>query len=116
MDDMANLKARKNLTLLTDGWEDRLRRSIYGTVASQVGEEPIVMSLNDITGKRGSADVILANAKKALSVMQVDDGKNFIALCTDNPTTMQSFRRKYEKEFPWVIVRRYLLIQPFTPD
>jgi hypothetical protein len=104
---MANLKSRQNLTLLIDGWEDRLHRSIYGTVASQVDEEPIVMSLDNLTGKRGSADVILDTAKRALSVMQVDDGKNFIAVCTDNPTTMQSFIKKYEKVFPWVVVRSY---------
>ncbi|THU78108.1 hypothetical protein K435DRAFT_889218 [Dendrothele bispora CBS 962.96] len=35
--------------------------------------------------------------------MGVRDGKNFIAITTDNLTTMISFWRKIETVFPWVI-------------
>jgi hypothetical protein len=90
-EDMKELQSCKLLTLLIDGWEDLLRRSIYGTVASQVSEEPIVMTLEDLTGKRGSADSILTTALNAMTSMGVRDSKNFIAVTTDNPTTMISF-------------------------
>ncbi|KAF5344486.1 hypothetical protein D9758_014132 [Tetrapyrgos nigripes] len=35
--------------------------------------------------------------------MGLGDGRNFIAVTTDNPTTMISFRNKFERKFPWVI-------------
>ncbi|KAK7045151.1 ribonuclease H-like domain-containing protein [Favolaschia claudopus] len=35
--------------------------------------------------------------------MDIADGENVIALTTDNPTVMQSLRRKFEFKFPWVL-------------
>lgn len=104
IEDIARLKATKRLTLLFDGWNDKLRRSLYGSVASQLGEPPIVLSLDNLTGHRGSADKYLETAKGALKKMDLEDGLNFIALTTDDPTVMQSFRRKFQEEFYWVLV------------
>ncbi|KAJ7666864.1 ribonuclease H-like domain-containing protein [Mycena polygramma] len=89
--------------MLEDGWEDRLKRSVYGVLAAGVDMFPILMSLNDLSGDRGNADKCLDVAVSALEVMGVPDGRNFIALTTDNPTTMQSFRRKFQNKFFWVL-------------
>jgi hypothetical protein len=56
VEDMTRLKARKCLTLLFDGWEDKLQRSLYGTVAAEHGEPPSVLSLDELTGSRGTAE------------------------------------------------------------
>lgn len=98
------VKKRKRLTLLIDGWEDRLKRSLYATVASEVNQYPVVLSLEDMTGHRGSADKILETSQKALDTMEIGDGHNLIALTTDNPTVMQSFRGKFRNRFIWVLV------------
>lgn len=50
LEDMEHMKEARSLTLLFDGWEDVLRRSIYGTVGAGVGKFPIVMSLDDMSG------------------------------------------------------------------
>ncbi|KAK7045152.1 hypothetical protein R3P38DRAFT_3433925 [Favolaschia claudopus] len=59
LEEVERLKKRKMLTLLLDGWEDALRRSLYGSLAAGVGEYPVVLGLNDLTGSRGSADKCL---------------------------------------------------------
>ncbi|KAF7372617.1 DUF659 domain-containing protein [Mycena venus] len=97
------LKSSKLLTLLEDGWEDRLKRSIYGVLAAAIDTFPIVMSLDDLTGQRGNAVKCLEIAVNSLELMGVPEGRNFIALTTDNPTTMQSFRRLFQKKFFWVL-------------
>ncbi|KAJ6548592.1 ribonuclease H-like domain-containing protein [Mycena capillaripes] len=89
--------------MLEDGWEDRLRRSIYGVVAAGIDKFPILMSLNDLTGERGNAAKCLEVACDALKLMGVPEARNFIALTTDNPTTMQSFRRLFQQQFFWVL-------------
>jgi len=104
VEDVAQLKTRKRLTLIFDGWEDKLRRSIYGTVAAERLRPPVVLSLNELKGKRGTAETYLETAKCALKKMDQDDGRNFIALTTDDPTVMQSFRRKFEDSYYWVLV------------
>jgi hypothetical protein len=48
--DIAHLKERKRLTLLLDGWEDKIRRSLYGCLAAEVNQRPVVLSLEDMTG------------------------------------------------------------------
>ena len=53
-DDQDRLKAQRGLTLLFDGWEDALKRSLYGTIAAKVNQYPIPLSLDDITGQRGT--------------------------------------------------------------
>jgi hypothetical protein len=106
LEEMAYMKDRKRLTLLIDGWEDILKRSLYGSVAAQVGQYPSVLSLTDMTAQRASAENVFNAAKDALTVMGLGDGRNFIAATTDNPTVMQSFRRKFKAEFFWVLVTR----------
>jgi hypothetical protein len=49
-----------------DGWEDRLKRSLYGSVISEVNPYPVVLSLEDMSGQRGSADKIFEASQKAL--------------------------------------------------
>ena len=97
-------RARKCLTLLLDGWEDRLRRSLYGSVAVEVGHDPIVLALEDMTGVRGTAENLVTVSQKALKRMEIGSGKNLIAVTTDNPTVMQAFRRKFKEAYPWVLV------------
>ncbi|ESK90129.1 hypothetical protein Moror_7824 [Moniliophthora roreri MCA 2997] len=46
--------------------------------------------------------------------MAVEDAACFIALVTDNLTIMQSFRRKFEERFPWVITLACFLHQMNT--
>ena len=91
LEDIGRVKQRKRLTLLIDGWEDRLKRNLYGCVASEVNQYPIVLSLTDLTGHRGSADALYETSCKALRSMEIEDGRNFIAATTDNPTVMQAF-------------------------
>ena len=78
---------------------------MYGTVTAQVGEYPTVLSLNDLTGHHGLASKYLETAKKAMKNMEIEDGRNIIALTTDNPTVMQSFRGKFKSDYHWVLVR-----------
>jgi hypothetical protein len=65
------LKKGKHLMLLFDGWEDKLRWSLYGTVAAQVSKYPTVLSLNDPMGHHRSADKYLETTKKAKRVVGV---------------------------------------------
>jgi hypothetical protein len=103
-EELTRLKPRKMLTLLFDGWEDKLRRSLYGSVAAEVGQLPTILSLDDMTGKRGSADKYVETAKSALRNMGIEDATNFLALTTDNPTVMVSFSTKFQIFFPWILV------------
>uniref|UniRef100_A0A0W0GAT8 DUF659 domain-containing protein n=1 Tax=Moniliophthora roreri TaxID=221103 RepID=A0A0W0GAT8_MONRR len=102
------------LTLLIDRWKDLLKQALYSTAAAQVGEYPIVMGLRNLTGLRGEAQKILETALLAMKDMAVEDAACFIALVTDNPTIMQSFRRKFEERFPWVITLACFLHQMNT--
>ena len=77
---------------------------LYGTVGAGVGKYPIVMSLDDMTGKRGMAENYLATIKGAMQGMGIEKGIQVLALTTDNPTVMQSFRRMFQNEFQWVLV------------
>ena len=104
VEDITRLKSRKRLTLLFDGWEDKLRRSLYGTVAAERGEPPCVLSLDELTGSRGTAEKYLETTKGALKKMDLDDGLNFVALTTDNPTVMQAYRRLMQNVYYWILV------------
>ncbi|KAJ7487952.1 ribonuclease H-like domain-containing protein [Mycena latifolia] len=97
------LQRSKLLTLLEDGWEDRLKRSIYGVIAAGIDTFPVVMSLDDLTGERGNTAKCLDITVNSLQLMGVPDARNFIGLTTDNPTTMQSFRRLFQHKFFWVL-------------
>ncbi|KIK44650.1 hypothetical protein CY34DRAFT_784253 [Suillus luteus UH-Slu-Lm8-n1] len=76
-EEIDRLKARNQHTLLLDGWEDLLKRSLYGSVAVEVKQLPVVLALEDMTGSR--------------------------AVTTDNPTIMQSFCRKFQESYFWVL-------------
>jgi len=97
------IKQRKRLMLLIDGWEDKLKRSLYGIVASEVNQYPVVLSLQDLTGHRGSAEKLIEISQKAMDAMELGDGQNFIALTMDNPTVMQSFRNRFHFKFTWIL-------------
>ena len=103
-EDIDWLKDHTKLTLLLDGWEDCLKRSLYGSVAVEVNHHPVVLALEDMTGNRGSADNLLAVMQKAMNKMEISDGKSIIAVTTDNPTVMQAYCRKFQEKFPWVLV------------
>ena len=102
-DTIAQLKNRQCLTLLIDGWEDKLCRSLYGTVIAGVGEHPVILGLDDISGIRGSADKLLDLAEWSLWRMEVDMG-TVLGLTTDDPSVMRSFRRQFTAKYPKVIV------------
>ena len=74
LEEMAYMKDQKRLTLLIDGWEDILKRSLYGSVTAQTGQYPSVLSLTDMTGERASAAGIFNAAKDALATMGLGDG------------------------------------------
>jgi hypothetical protein len=99
------LEGRRNLTYLLDGWEDRSRRSIYGSVIAEVGEHPVVLGLKDLTGHRATADKLVEVSDEVLKRKSVSPAC-ILAVCTDNPTTMQAFRRKWTADGhnKWIIV------------
>jgi hypothetical protein len=76
---------------LLDGWEDKIRRSLYGSLAAEVNQPPVVLNLEDMTGHRGSTDKLCEISVKALERMEIGDGCNIIAATTDNPTVMKAF-------------------------
>ncbi|KAL1685827.1 ribonuclease H-like domain-containing protein [Schizophyllum commune] len=90
---------------MIDGWEDARRRSLYGSVAAQVDSFPVILALEDCTGERGTAVNVLKTMRSSLEMMKIDNGLNFVALVTDNPTTMQSFRRMATApvNYPWLL-------------
>jgi len=54
--DIKRLEGKRDFTLLLDGWDDALHRSIYGSLLAEPGEFSIMLSLHDLTGHRGTAD------------------------------------------------------------
>ncbi|RPD67877.1 hypothetical protein L226DRAFT_548734 [Lentinus tigrinus ALCF2SS1-7] len=103
-EDKTRLKELRLLMLLFDGWEDALKRSIYGTIAAKVNHHPIPLSLDDITRQRGNADTLVETTEKALRSMELQDMRNFAAVTTDNPTTMRKYRRLLQKKYPWLLL------------
>ncbi|TFY74736.1 hypothetical protein EWM64_g9276 [Hericium alpestre] len=102
LDDVKRLSSERDFTVLTDGWEDLLKRSVYGTLLAQVSEFPVVLGLKNLSGERNTADKILETVDDALTKKDVLASK-VLAVCTDNPTTMRAFRRKFSEKYPWVI-------------
>ncbi|KAI6042900.1 hypothetical protein EDC04DRAFT_2878284 [Pisolithus marmoratus] len=84
--DNANVKLFQ-LTYLIDGWEDRLKRSLYGSMAAEVNQYPVLLEVSEL----------------ALKKMEIEDARNIIAVTMDNPTVMQSFPRKFQDKFNWVL-------------
>ena len=58
----------------------------------EVNQYPVVLALENMTGYWGSVKKILATSQKAMDGMELEDGENFVALTTDNPTVMQSYQ------------------------
>lgn len=104
LEEISRLSERSRLTFLLDGWEDKLKRSLYGALVAEVNQYPVVLSLSDMTGKRGSADALLKVAEDALDGMDIKGGSNLVAVTTDNPSVMRSFRKKFQMRFYWVLV------------
>ena len=77
---------------------------MYGTIAAEVQQFPVVLSLANLTGHCASLDKIFEVAVQALQTMELEDGQNFVALTTDNPTVMQAFRKKFQDKYYWIIV------------
>ncbi|KAJ3990836.1 ribonuclease H-like domain-containing protein [Lentinula boryana] len=90
-------------TLLIDGWEDILRRSIYGVATAHVGKPSVVLGLRDLTGHRGNAAKIVETAQSCLTEMGVVDAGCLLAVVTDNPSVMQKFRKEIEQLYSWII-------------
>jgi len=117
LEELDRVKESKKLTYLIDGWEDLLKRSIYGSVAAEVSKYPTVLSLEDMTGNRATAEGIMTAGEKAMREMDLLSGKIFIAITTDNPTVMQAFQRKFQSKYFWVLVRHFaqiLLPEPYN--
>lgn len=70
---------------------------------AEVGEYPVVLGLHELTGTWASADNLVGISVKALEWKDMDP-KRILAVCTDNPTTMQAFHCKYSNKYPWVLV------------
>ena len=98
-----SLKNQKSMTLLVDGWEDAAGRSIYGVVAAEVKKAPIILGLSELTGKRATADAVVNVCEENLAKMNINFD-HIAAICTDNPTTMISARRKLINLNPALIV------------
>lgn len=99
LEDLEHIQAWRQLTLLYDGWEDILWWNIYGTVGAGVGKFPIMLSLDDTTGKQETAQAYLKIIKSAMYKMGITGGQQVLALTTNNPAVMQAFQRDFQKEF-----------------
>ena len=108
IEEVERLKSGSCFTLITDGWEDKMKRSLYATIVAKVGELPIILSLEDMTGKRGSADNILKVILNGMEKMGLSP-RNCLALTTDNPTVMSSVRTKFVLLFTWILVSLFIL-------
>lgn len=101
---LARIEKRELFTYIVDGWEDLLKRSLYGSLLAEVGEYPIVLALDNLTGIRGDAEGIFQSVLKSLTAHGLDDGKRLIAVTSDSPTVMLAVKRKIEAKFWWIIV------------
>ncbi|KAJ7200621.1 ribonuclease H-like domain-containing protein, partial [Mycena pura] len=63
------------------------------------------MGLEDLTasGKRGSSNKILEVVEDSMQNMGIDNAQSFLAMTTDDPSTMKAVRRKFEEKYPWII-------------
>ncbi|KAI9568933.1 hypothetical protein HD554DRAFT_2038390 [Boletus coccyginus] len=104
IEEIACLKDRKRLIFLIDGWEDKLKQSLYGFLAAEVNKYPVVLNLGDMTGCQRSAIGLMETVEQALKTIEVKDGENFIAITTNNPTIMQAFQWGFWEKFYWVLM------------
>lgn len=56
LEQMEAISERKGLTMLCNGWEDTARRSLYASIAAEVGQHPVILGLVDMTGQRATQD------------------------------------------------------------
>jgi hypothetical protein len=107
LEDTNRLKKFLCGTLLVDGWEDKLKHSLYGYVLARVKEYPVVLSLESFMRKCVTAERIFQGEIDAFSSMAIsndDIKKLLIAITTDNPTTMVAAQGKYVNRFPWILI------------
>ena len=97
VEEIAWLHSCNLLTMLFDGWEDKLHHSLYGTITSEVGQYPTVLSLEELTGFCGSADKYLETTINAMTKMDLGDGVRFIAVTTDDPNVMWAFGKNLKE-------------------
>ena len=64
-----------------------------------VGKFPIMLSLDDTTGKQETAQAYLKIIKSAMYKMGITGGQQVLELTTNNPAVMQAFQRDFQKEF-----------------
>ena len=86
-----------------DGWEDAQRRSIYGSMVAEVSQFPVVLGLEELTGVWGTADTLIEVTNHALLKKSIKP-TSIIAVCTDNPTTMQAFRKRWITQHTWILM------------
>ncbi|KAF9496405.1 hypothetical protein BDN71DRAFT_1430188 [Pleurotus eryngii] len=60
-------------------------------------------SIMDAEFAQVMVDGMVEVAGKALSFMDLLNGKQFIATTTDNPTIMQAFHQKFWQKYPWIL-------------
>ncbi|KAF8973343.1 ribonuclease H-like domain-containing protein [Flammula alnicola] len=101
-EDLRHLDGRNNLTYLMDRWEDIQRRSVYGCMVAEVSQFPVVLGLEELSGVRAMADHLVQVSNRALTKKNIKP-TSINAICTDNPMTMQAFRRKWTTEHSWII-------------
>ena len=97
------LDGRHNLTYLMDGWEDTQKHSIYGCMLAEVSQFPVVLGLEELTRVHATADQLIEVANHALVKKNVKP-TSIIAMCTNNPTTMQAFQRKWTTGKSWILM------------
>ncbi|KAF9001179.1 hypothetical protein BDQ17DRAFT_1391105 [Cyathus striatus] len=103
-EDLKQLENKENLTYLMGGWEDSSQCSVYGCLLAEVGEFSFMIGLKELTGVQATADNLLAVANEALERRSVN-AKAIVAVCTNNPTTMQAFCCKWtvDRNFTWIL-------------
>ena len=79
LEDLEQLENSRNQTLLYDEWEDGLGKSIYGAVHASVGEYPIILGLDDMTGWWGTAEGYLESIKGAMWKGGIAEEKQVLA-------------------------------------
>ncbi|KAI0783234.1 hypothetical protein C8Q75DRAFT_811045 [Abortiporus biennis] len=84
------LKNSSHLTIMLDGWDDITHRSLYGSMAAHQKHTPIMLGLEDMTGKHINSDALIPVMNKAVLSFGISS-KQVIALVTDNPTVMHCF-------------------------
>jgi len=103
--DVKRLEGRSYLTYLMDGWDDSRRHSIYSCMIAEVAKFPVVLEVEELTGIRATANNLCDVGTKALEKKSVNL-KSIIAVCTDNPTLMVAFCRKWMNKYPWILVSK----------